>query len=99
MFRGPRGNPDATRYFEELAAEKEMTGAPQGLRFQRLGFGPASVRGKYSECGNENRRALDPGLPGDDCEFLLAFPDGEFSEDSTFKTFPRLRFRGTRFGL
>ncbi len=24
------------------------------------------------------------GLPGDGCEFLLAFPDGEFSEDSTF---------------
>jgi oxalate decarboxylase len=24
------------------------------------------------------------GLPDDGCEFLLAFPDGEFSEDSTF---------------
>jgi oxalate decarboxylase len=24
------------------------------------------------------------GLPGEGCEFLLAFPDGEFSEDSTF---------------
>jgi len=24
------------------------------------------------------------GLPNDGCEFLLAFPDGEFSEDSTF---------------
>jgi oxalate decarboxylase len=24
------------------------------------------------------------GLPDEGCEFLLAFPDGEFSEDSTF---------------
>jgi Cupin len=27
---------------------------------------------------------LIQGLPGEGCEFLLAFPDGEFSEDSTF---------------